>query len=185
MPPRRTWPQTGLTEAGVGSRQPWGTKVKSSAHKQKGYRIDRDTYFCIGCTEAQRSHCARWIVARNVIAILQCCVATWCKKYMIAHVSESHTLFARCHRPLNTHCVLVSSPHVDSESISLKNLKRRSEFFEKGKKMKRNEKRGDSSIFSAWWLAFPASVLLVSWKSAACFALVVSSSCHFVITCQN
>lgn len=42
---------------------------------------------------------------------------------------------------LFTHCVLISFSHVESESISLKNLKRRSEFFEQGKKKKKRETR--------------------------------------------
>lgn len=33
------------------------------------------------------------------------------------------------------HCILFSISHIESEPISLKNLKRRSEFFEKGKRL--------------------------------------------------
>lgn len=61
--------------------------------------------------------------------------------YDCTHLRKPHTV-SRCHRPLNSHCVLVSSSHVDSESISLKNLKRRSEFFEKGKKEEKEKKKG-------------------------------------------
>lgn len=69
MSPRRTWLQTELMEVSVSSRWPWGTKVKSSAHNQKGYGIDRDDYFCTEYkTHSHRGGVSFCWLGRNIFA---------------------------------------------------------------------------------------------------------------------
>uniref|UniRef100_A0A3B4TZR7 LIM domain 7a n=1 Tax=Seriola dumerili TaxID=41447 RepID=A0A3B4TZR7_SERDU len=54
-------------------------------------------------------------------AASECCISLWLKLFLSSAVP---------------HCILFSISHVESEPLSLKNLKRRSEFFEQGKKKK-------------------------------------------------
>lgn len=56
MSPCRMWLQTELMEVSVRRRWPWGTKVNSKAHNQKGYEIDLDDYFCTANQKGEKNN---------------------------------------------------------------------------------------------------------------------------------
>lgn len=170
MSPCRVWLQMELMEVAARSRWPWGTKVKSRAHDQKGYEIDLDDYFC---TEYKSTPVGVVILLTwnnfaltGLLWIILMPFAVWniWLWYILSDMNRmcnSYISVIRCHIPLFLsstvpHCILFSISHVDSESISLKNLKRRSEFFEKGKKKRRSTRcwvsLNNDNDCVIWWL---------------------------------
>lgn len=170
-----------------------GTKVKSSAHNQKGYgdylhrtipgicflkRYIVKGCFIVSCNRS--SHAVHIYNFSNV----------WCNKNIfffkceiVIHWPDIHEVFTFIMARWN----LFSISYVESESISLKNLKRRSEFFETGKRHRQiikyicADRLKAGSLWvntTSWWLP---SLCFGLWEAFGCIAFSVTSQHHVSI----